>query len=191
MKIRMIGWMIISVCVMGSMLSVQAASEPVGLTDAIFNLTDSSGCISTEVFVFSRDGDPMAGSSTGEISLTFSQFDDCHEKPVAGISGTVPLGAQDLKVNVQSGLATLNTVLKLTDTYSKKSVNVVLHITWNSSENLTTNPTTQYMQRPGKFVGLGKSANRSDRSAAAQGFIVVGDTRFELQTPLADIAIIE
>ncbi len=190
MKLRRIGWMIIGVYVMGSTLSVQAASKPVGLTDAIFNLTDNSGCISTEVFVFARDGDPKGATSTGEISLTFSQFDECHETPVAGLSGTVSLGRQDLKVNEKSGLARLNTNLKLIDTYSGKSVNVGLQLTWKSNEDSTTNATRQYMQRPGKFTDLGKSASRSDRSATAQGFIVVGSTRFELKTPLANIATI-
>jgi hypothetical protein len=190
MKSRAIGWLIFWVYVLVSIFEVQAASKPVAMTDAIFNLTDQSGCISTEVFVFARDGDPRRAASTGEISLRFSQFDDCDETPVTGISGTVPLGAQDLKVNGKSGLASLKTTLKLLDTYSEKTVNVFLHLTWKSTEDSTKNATRQFMQRPGEFVDLRKSFSQTDRSATAQGFILVGNTRFELKTPLASIATI-
>ena len=190
MMLRKIGSLISVFYVLGSTLTAYAASKPVGMTDAIFNLTDNSGCISTEVFIFARDGDPNVAASTGEISLTFSQFDDCTETPVSGISGTAPLGAQDLKVNGKSGLASLNTTLKLIDTFSEETVNIVLHLTWKSTEDSSTNVTRQFMQRPGEFINLSKSVSRADRSATAQGFIVVGNTRFELKTPLADIATI-
>ena len=188
MKLPIIGSVISIFFVFGSAVTVQAAPKPVALTDAVFNLTDDSGCISTEVFVFARDGDPTGAASTGEISLAFSQFDDCNETPVTGISGTVPLGDQDLKVNEKSGLATLNTRLKLLDRSSEESINVVLHLTWKSTEDATINTTSHYMQRPGQFVELGRSVNRSDRSARAEGFIIVGHTRFVLKTPHADIA---
>jgi hypothetical protein len=190
MKRRRVWWILCCICAMGA-TSLGHAAPPVGIVDAIFDFADGSGCISTEVFIFATQSDPVTAGAPAQLSFTFSQYDDCHQEPVASIADTVPMGAQDLHVNEQLGSARLNTALQLTDMYSDKPVNVVLNLTWNSSEQPVTNQITEHMRRPGDFVLLPQPLSRSDRSAAAEGFVVVGNSRFNLKTVFADIASVE
>lgn len=155
-------------------ISAQAAG--IQFLNATLPSVDSSGCISTEVFVFARSGGFQVSSTQAFIKI--SQIDDCKEVPLMLASGSGTLKAQDLQLdpNLESG--TLKTTVKMSDRVSRSKFDVGVNLAWAGFGELSRPRNDFFFASPGIKVKEKKPFDGTYREAVVSGSISDGFTEF-------------
>lgn len=157
-----------------------AQAKAAKFANAIFNITDASGCISTEVFIFVRSGNRGSGNAADQAFIKVSQVDDCGEKPVVNLSGSARLAKQDLQFDPNLNSVKLDATTTLSDSISHKKLDFSTHLEWTAKGEAVESRPTNYFDQPGKLVKLNQTIDLLSRSAEAIGSITVGGTNFVL-----------
>lgn len=105
--------------------------------DASFSSTDDTGCIVTDVSLFTRDetiqnppGQPSRGSF---VYLAIYQFDYCAGLQLRAAEGWASIGADDLQVARKLGSATLSTLVTMYDWLSDSYFDVSVDLSWSAN----------------------------------------------------------
>ncbi len=148
--------------------------------EAYFSSTDESGCVVTDVSLFTRDetfqnppGQPSRGSF---VYLTIYQYDYCADIALRVAEGWASIGEDDLQVAKKLGWASLATVVSMYDWASDTYFEVSVDLSWSatgpavqqSSSFRSHTPDCKYHSR---FRG-------SFRSADVNGTITDGFTNY-------------
>lgn len=105
--------------------------------EAYFSSTDDSGCIVTDVSLFTRDetfqnppGQPSRGSF---VYLTIYQYDYCADLALRVAEGWASIGEDDLQVAKKLGSATLSALVTMYDWASDSYFDVSVDLSWSAT----------------------------------------------------------
>ena len=148
--------------------------------DAYFSSWDESGCVATDVSVFTRDetfqNPPGRPSENSFVYLTIYQYDYCLGQQLRSAEGFAWIGANDLQVAKKLGSATLSTSLSLYDWTSDTYFDVYVDLTWNATGPAVKEKSQYRSHAPGckyhsRFQG-------TFRSAEVYGTVTDGATNY-------------
>jgi hypothetical protein len=152
--------------------------------EASFSNLDESGCVVTDVNLFTRDetfqnppGQPSRGSF---VYLTIYQYDYCADLALRVAEGWASIGEGDLQVAKKLGSATLSTVVTMYDWASDSYFDVSVDLSWSA-----TAPTIQQSSSFRSHTPECKYHSRfrgSFRSADVNGTITDGSTNYTTGT---------
>lgn len=105
--------------------------------EAYFSSTDDSGCIVTDVSLFTRDetfqnppGQPSRGSF---VYLTIYQYDYCADLALRVAEGWASIAEDDLQVAKKLGSATLSALVTMYDWASDSYFDVSVDLSWSAT----------------------------------------------------------
>ncbi len=149
---------------------------------ATFDMTDSSGCITTSWSVHAVDGlAKEAGKPevASQASLFIFQYDRCTDTYLKGGSGSSPLGDTAFQIDQKLSRATVNTTIQVDDFFSNTIYPVELSVSWTGIGDTVRQKDSHQIWTRGYIFNL-----RSDgtvRPAEAAGTLRIGGV--EILTP--------
>jgi hypothetical protein len=146
---------------------------------AAFESVDSSGCITTTVFVFAADGkvkiDGQAAVTSG-AALVIDVIDLCNLKTtLVSAFGSATLAPDDF-VMQKLDSATLDTSIEVFDSVSEASFTVDLSVTWTGVGDQFRTKGHSQVKTPS--FKLNSRFDSTSRSATASGTVSDGTTNF-------------
>lgn len=157
-------------------LPTTAQAKEIQFVNATLRSTNTSGCISTEVFVFGRSGG--FGSLSTKAAITISQIDDCKGVPLLYASGSAKLKNQDLQLDPNLVSATLDTTVKMSDQVSRRKFDVGINLAWAGVGGLNRTRNNFYFESPGKPIKEKTRFDATYRDAEVSGSVSDGLTQF-------------
>ena len=148
--------------------------------EAYFSSTDDSGCIVTDVSLFTRDetfqnppGQPSRGSF---VYMTIYQYDYCAGQELRNAEGWASIGENDLQVARRLSSATLSALVTMYDWLSDSYFDVSVDLSWSATGPASQQSSSYRSHSPGckyhsRFRG-------SFRSADVNGTISDGVTNY-------------
>jgi hypothetical protein len=161
---------------------VSVVNERGPLVNALFSVTDSSGCIETDTFVSanlpSYQKLPSQPVTTGVASVSIFTYDWCTETTIldaSGLTESLPAGA--LQVSKQLDQASLHMSLPITDIDTNATFDVDVDVTWVGTSDIHRDD-----ENSNDFYGGGCHVlNRwkgSGRTAEASGTVSDGSMNY-------------
>ena len=152
------------------------------LVNALFSVTDPTGCVETDTFVTanlpSSQQLPGAPVTIGVASVDIYRYDSCTNTTLLDATGgtdSLPAGA--IQVSKQLDRATLTTTLAMTDIDTGATFNVNVNVAWVGTSDIYRDDVNS-----NDFYGGGCHVlNRwkgSGRDAAASGVVSDGSTNY-------------
>jgi hypothetical protein len=148
--------------------------------DAYFSIWDESGCVLTDVSVFTRDetfqNPPGKPSKNSFVYVTIYQVDHCVGVELRFAEGFAWIAANDLQVAKKLGSAMLSTTVSLYDWISDTYFDVYVDLTWSATGSPVKEKSQYRSDAPGckyhsRFQG-------TFRGAEANGTVTDGSTNY-------------
>ena len=148
--------------------------------EAYFSSVDPSGCVVTDVGVFSRDetlqNPPGSGNPSSWVFLYIAQNDYCNGVQLVYAEGFTSIANADLQVSRRLDWATLATTVNVYDYASGTSYDVYVDLTWQGSGPQTRQSSHFHSHSPN--CNINSRFNGTFRSAAASGSVSDGTMNF-------------
>lgn len=158
--------------------------------DADFISTDSSGCITSEAFVFVRNGRTSQSreDARGRVEITLLQTEDCEDRTLLEARGNAQLRDGELSFDPELGSVTLDATVQMLEAVSKNPLSADVSLTWVAIEEPVTASTRFDLEAPGRVERRARPVTRVVRLAESSGSISDGRTNFTPE-PSTDAAI--
>ena len=156
--------------------------------EAYFSSTDDSGCVVTDVSLFTRDEtfqNPPGQPSRGSFAyLTIYQYDYCSGIELHAAEGWASIAENDLQVAKKLGSASLSTTVSVFDWTSGTYFDVSVDLSWSANGPATRQSNSYRTHTPdckyhSRFQG-------TFRSADVNGTISDGSTNYTPWTGWGD-----
>ena len=109
--------------------------------NASFSSVDSSGCILTNVDVFTAEAmikvHPGRRGPFSSVNIFLSQHDLCTDTPLLAAEGVADLAQADLQISSKLHSATLNTTVTVLDSLTGNSFDVAIDLAWTGIAPVT------------------------------------------------------
>lgn len=184
-------WLGASCIAMMLVASAPALAEQVRFTaDADFVSYDSSGCVSSEVAVFVRQGKTKyesKDSAKAKIEVTIYQTNDCQDQTLLEARGDAKLKDNEVSFDPRLDTVKLDATIQMWDAVSKQPFAADVSLTWFAVGEPIVANTEFDVEAPGRIEKRHRPVARTVRAAEASGTISNGKTNFvpELATDAA------
>jgi hypothetical protein len=150
------------------------------LVNAVFDGTDPSGCVETDVFVSANTGteqDHPGSAAYGVASVSIYQYDACTDTTLlqaVGLNDALRPG--EFQVSKQLDRASLNSTINVMDIDTGNSFDVDVNVAWTGTSDITRNHSNTNDIYPGcHIIDRWKG---SGRDAVASGVVTDGIMNF-------------
>ena len=182
-KMKYLTLMILALAIVGQTTNAFAVSmfrfKGLG-ANASFSSMDASGCIRTNVDVFTAEA--MLHSPPGQkgpftsVDLYFSQYNLCTETALIAAEGIADLADPDLQIDAKLNSASLHTTLTMLDSLTGQPFDLYVDLTWTATVPATReHPNIHYGDKDCKVLNHGTAILQA---ADATGTVSDGFTNF-------------
>jgi hypothetical protein len=113
--------------------------------NASFSSIDHSGCIQTNVDVFTAEAilqtPPGRGTPFSSVNLFISRHDLCTGTPLLAAEGVADLAEADLQIDSMLNWATLNTTISMLDSLTGNTFDIFVNLNWTGVVPVTREQT--------------------------------------------------
>jgi hypothetical protein len=185
-------WLGVGCVAMMLVASAPVLAQQVRFTaDADFVSYDPSGCVSSEVFVFVRQGktkEESKDSAKAKVAVTIFQTNDCQDRTLLEARGDAKLKDGEVRFDPQLGMAKLDASVQMVDAVSNKPFAADVSLLWVAVGEPIVANTAFDVEAPGWIEKRARPVARTVRLAEASGSISDGETNF-IPEPATDAAI--
>lgn len=172
MKKQKLLWACFTACTL--LFSNSTSAQQVKFTaDAEFYSVDPSGCNSSYVFIFLRNGktNQSKDSAKAKLEMTISLTDECNNQILLEAQAKANLMDSEISFDPKLGHATLDATIQMRDTQSKNAVTADALVEWAAIEETVSSETRFEVEAPGRIERRARPVATSLRLAEATGTI--------------------
>lgn len=139
--------------------------------DAEFYSLDSSGCISSYVFLFVRNGKTSESkeSAKAKVEMTVLRSDECRDEVLLQARAKANLKDGEVSFEPQLGSVTLDATIQMLDDQSKNAVTADVLVNWTAVEEPVALDTRFEIEAPGRIEKRARPVSTTLRLAEASG----------------------
>jgi hypothetical protein len=159
--------------------------------DAEFYSLDDSGCISSHVVLFVRNGktNESKESARAKVQMTALQIDECLDQVLLEARAKANLKDGEVSFDPQLDEVTLDATIQVQDAASKNPFDATVSVNWVAVDEPVTLDVNFEVEAPGRIEKRARAVATNLRSAEASGTISLDGGTNLIPDPATDAAI--